>query len=69
VAAVIVLAGHEFEERKLIYRVLAGMRKPTTKTAGHQRWVQVMQVFCVGSSVARALCQEFQFDPDERVLR
>jgi hypothetical protein len=61
------LAGHEYDERKLIYRVLANMRK--VKTGGRYRWAAVMAMFGLGSTVAKALCLEFQFDPDERVLK
>lgn len=63
------LAGHEFSERELILRAMQGWRKPRTKHAGVWRWVKAKEVFCVGSTVAHALCEEFGFDPEERVLR
>lgn len=33
---------------------------------GKDRWSVVMDVFALGSSAARALCQAFGLDPDER---
>lgn len=57
------LAGHPFEERRLLMSVMRTMRSPTRYK--QQRWVIVMSVFCVGSTVAYAMCREFGFDPDE----
>jgi hypothetical protein len=31
------------------------------------RWIAVMSTFGLGSTYARALCQRFGFDPDEKV--
>ena len=60
------LAGHSFEERELIGRVMRNMRK-AKKSYGTLRWVRVMNTFCVGSTVAYALCEEFGYDPEEQV--
>ena len=61
------LAAHEFNERDLIRRVMLNLRaRNRFKTA---RWVLVMKTFGVGSTVARALCLEFDMNPDEELNR
>jgi len=62
------LAGHSFDERDLIRRVMRNMRK-AKKPYGEARWVRVMNTFCVGSTVAYALCEEFGYDPEEQVAK
>ena len=62
------LAGHPFEERELIGRVMRNMRT-VNRSCGTQRWVRVMHTFCVGSTVAYALCEEFGYDPEEQVAK
>jgi len=64
----IILAGHSFEERELIGRVMRNMRT-VKRSYGTQRWVRVMHTFCVGSTVAYALCEEFGYDPEEQVTK
>lgn len=61
------LAGHHFDERELINRVMRNMRAPTRH--GEMRWVLVRDIFGVGSTVAHAMCDEFGLDPDERVSK
>lgn len=63
-AATIVLAGHEFEGRGLVHRVMRNLR-PRRGQRNEMRWVLAMGAFGVGSAVARALCREFNLDPDE----
>ena len=63
------LAGHEYSERELLRRAMTNWRKPKTKCAGVPRWVKAKETFCVGSTVAHALCYEFGFDPEEKVLK
>ena len=58
------LAGHEFDERDLVWRVLRNMR-PNRGERKVPRWVLVKNLFGVGSTVANALCHEFDLDPDE----
>lgn len=57
------LAGHKFDDRDLIRRVMTNMRGPNRY--GQMRWVIVKEAFGVGSTVANALCHEFDLDPDE----
>jgi len=57
------LAGHEFKDRDLIKRVLLNMR-PRRSERNVIRWVAVSDLFGVGSTVARALCCEFNLDPE-----
>lgn len=63
------LAGHEYSERELVRRAMKNWLPPKTKTSGIKRWVKVMNVFGVGSTVAHALCHEFGLDPEEKVLK
>lgn len=58
------LAGHQFEDRNLIERVLRNLH-PSRGQRNVMRWVLVKKVFGVGSTVANALCHEFGLDPDE----
>ena len=58
------LAGHEFAEEDLIYRVMLNLRPPRGQRS-ELRWVLVKNTFGVGSTVAHALCQAFDLDPDE----
>lgn len=57
------LAGHEYEERRLLAYVMKYMRSPTRYK--QKRWVVVTEMFCVGSTVAHALCREFDLNPDD----
>jgi len=61
------LADHDFNERDLIGRVMRTAKPVKHKHAGTPRWGWVSKTFTVGSSVAYALCREFQLDPEERV--
>lgn len=58
-----ILAGHQFNERDLLERAMRNMKGPSR--TGMYRWVLVRDAFGVGSTVAHALCQEFNLDPDE----
>jgi len=60
------LAGHKFEERDLLERIMRGMGG--TSRHGRERWAIVRDTFGVGSTVANALCHEFGLDPDD-ILR
>lgn len=61
------LAGNEFSEYELIRRAMCAL--PGKDRHGDPRWVLVMDLFCVGSTVAHALCQEFDLDPDEVIKK
>lgn len=61
------LAGHEFAERDLLRRVMRNMTG--TSRQGTPRWVLVKETFAVGSTVANALCAEFELDPDEELKK
>ena len=61
------LAGHHFDERDLIWRAMRAAQPVTTRGCGTYRWVWVMSKFGVGSTVAHALCKEFDMNPDDRV--
>lgn len=56
------LAGHKFEGRNLIERVMRNMTG--SNRYGRERWAIVKDTFAVGSTVAHALCHEFGLDPD-----
>ena len=58
-----ILAGHQFNERDLLERVMRNITGPNR--TGEYRWILVRNTFAVGSTVAHALCQEFNLDPDE----
>lgn len=59
---------HEFAERDLIERVMRNMRG-TTRAISRPRWALVRDAFGVGSTVARALCHEFNMNPDEELKK
>jgi len=58
------LAGHKFEDRDLIWRVMRNLQCPRGRR-NVMRWVLVVHVFGVGHTVANALCAEYDLDPDE----
>ena len=58
------LAGHTFDERDLVGRVVRNLR-PRRGERNVMRWVLVRDTFAVGSTVAHELCREFNLDPDE----
>lgn len=61
-----ILAGHDIKDRDLIWGVMHNLKGPSKyRHRGKERWVIVMEVFAVGSTVAHALCREFDLDPDE----
>jgi hypothetical protein len=62
----IILAGHVFEQRDLIERALRNLRR-SRGSRSKERWVAVMETFAVGSTVAHALCHEFNLDPEEKI--
>lgn len=64
-----ILAGHHFDERDLIGRVLRNARAVKSQHSGVYRWVWVSDHFGVGSTVAQALCREFGLDPDDMVKK
>lgn len=57
------LAGNEFDEQDLIGRVMQNIRGNSRNP--QPRWVLVRDQFAVGSTVSKALCREFDLDPDE----
>jgi hypothetical protein len=63
----IVIDGNEFECRELVGRAIASLEGPSKYRYkyGTERWVLVMKLFGVGSTVAHGLCREFGFDPCE----
>jgi hypothetical protein len=63
------LAGHEFNEVTLIHNVMRNIHPVFTEGYGCYMWVKVMRTFGVGSTVAKALCEEFGFDPEMRVRK
>lgn len=64
-----ILAGHHFDERDLIGRVMRSARKVRSQNSGEYRWVWVMGRFGVGSTVAQALCREFGLHPYDMVKK
>jgi DNA gyrase/topoisomerase IV subunit B len=61
------LERHEFDERDLIERVMRNMQG--TSRYGTPRWVLVRDAFGVGSTVANALCHEFDLNPDDELKK
>ena len=59
-----ILAGHTFDERDLIGRVMRNLR-PRRGERNVLRWALVRDVFAVGRTVACALCDEFGLNPDD----
>ena len=64
-----ILAGHQFNERDLIERVMRQAHPVKTKGYGQYRWVWVTRLFGFGSTVARAMCEEFNLNPDDMVTK
>ena len=64
-----ILAGHQFNERDLIERVMRQAHPVKTKGCGQLRWVWVTRKFAFGSTVARAMCEEFNLNPDDMVAK
>lgn len=63
------LAGHDYDDKRLVRQVLRNMNPVVGKKYGCWMWVKVMRVFGVGSTVAHALCAEFGFDPEQKVRK
>jgi hypothetical protein len=63
----ITIDGNELKERDLIRSAIRSLRGPSKYRSkyGIERWVLVMDLFGVGSTVACGLCREFDFDPYE----
>ncbi len=61
------LAGNAYDERRLLAYVMKHMRSPTRYT--QPRWAVVRDMFGVGSTVAHALCREFDLDPDDLLTK
>lgn len=63
----ITIDGNLLDERDLIRLAISNLRGPSKYRCkrGTERWVLVRDAFAVGSTVARGLCREFGFDPDE----
>ena len=56
------LAGHPYSSRDLVRRAVLNLA--SSSQLGIPRWALVRDTFAVGSTVAIALCQEFDLDPD-----
>jgi hypothetical protein len=63
----IIIDGNKFAERDLLRRSIRSLKGPSKYRSkyGVERWVLVMDLFGVGSTVACGLCREFDFDPYE----
>ncbi|QLG96678.1 hypothetical protein HZF02_32695 (plasmid) [Pseudomonas yamanorum] len=59
-----ILANIQFDERDLIERVMHNMRPCKRRQL---RWILVRDTFGVGSTVAYAMCREFNLDPEENL--
>lgn len=64
-----ILAGHQFNERDLLERVMRQARPVKTRGCGQLRFAWVMHRFGFGSTVAHAMCKEFNLDPDDMVMK
>jgi len=58
------LANNQIDERDLIAFVMRSMR-PCKRP--QVRWILVRDTFGVGSTVAYAMCREFNLDPEEKM--
>lgn len=62
------LADIEISERELIRRVLNNMQSTYRRRSQTiPRWACVVELFAVGSTVAKDLCVEFHLDPEEYI--
>lgn len=61
---------HSYSAEDLLKRAVKGARDKTAlKGVKHERWVAVMNLFCLGSTYSRELCEKFGLDPEEEVYR
>ena len=58
------LAGHEYDDYKLAWGVMHNL-SPRRGQRHVQRWVLVKEYFGVGSTVAYALCNKYNLDPED----
>lgn len=59
--------GVRYTERKLVEGVLRNMAQQNLGRHRRPRWAVITKVFAVGSGVARGLCREFGYDPEEMI--
>lgn len=60
----------DISDAELVSRAVRNARSHShRKGASHPRWVAVMDIFALGSTHSRQLCERFGLDPDEQVRR
>ena len=64
-----ILAGHQFNERDLLERVMRQARPVKMRGCGQLRLRWVMCRFGFGATVAYAMCEEFNLDPYDMVAK
>lgn len=57
----------ELSDNALLWRAVKNARSLQVRRR-HQRWVAVMELFEITADEAKALCKQFDYDPDEVVL-
>jgi hypothetical protein len=61
---------YEISDLLLLTRAVRNARDESkNKGVGHPRWVAVMDLFNIGSTYARLICNRVGYDPDEIVKR
>jgi hypothetical protein len=58
----------DISDAELLRRAVRNARSPYT-AGSHWRWVAIKDLFLLGSTFSRELCQRFGLDPDELVRR
>ena len=56
-----------YPERELVGRVLLNMKQQNLGRHRSPRWAVITRVFGVGSGVAKGICREFGYDPEEMI--
>lgn len=56
----------QYTDSELIQRAICAAR-PQNGSQPLERWVLVKRIFCTGSQVSRAICSNYNFDPDKEI--
>jgi hypothetical protein len=56
-----------YTERKLVEGVLRNLATQNLGRHRSPRWAVITRVFGVGSGVAKGICREFGYDPEEMI--
>ena len=61
------LAGHKFEAKEILWRIVHNLPTSKRKDQRRMRWARVSDALAMGSTVSMAICREFNLDPDEYI--